>query len=63
MTLYISYTFCVPKNRRKDVIAFTLRIPRKLKKSLEDLAEQERRSLNEEMIWLLERALERRSER
>jgi predicted HicB family RNase H-like nuclease len=41
--------------------AFNLRMPKSLHKSLSDLAIAERRSLNDQIIYLLERSVVRRS--
>lgn len=38
-------------------IPVTFRLPAKVKERIERLAEQERRSLNEQMVYLLEQAL------
>lgn len=50
------YAITVPK--AQNVAPFALRLPKDLKKILEALAERERRSLNDQIIYALERWLE-----
>ncbi len=41
-----------------EMVAFSIRLPVSLRDRLEKLASKNRRSLNQELLWLLERALE-----
>lgn len=41
----------------EERIPVTFRLPAKVKERIERLAEQERRSMNEQMVYLLEQAL------
>jgi hypothetical protein len=42
---------------REEVVAFSIRLPRPLSDKIRQRAKQNRRSLNQEIIWLLEQAL------
>ena len=41
----------------KEVVAFNVRLPRPLNDRIRERAKQNRRSLNQEIVWLLEQAL------
>mgnify|MGYP000670662482 CR=1 FL=1 len=41
----------------KEVVAFSIRLPRPLNDRIRERAKQNRRSLNQEIVWLLEQAL------
>ncbi len=47
----------MPRKRREDLVAFSIRLPRRLSDTIRERAMRHRRSLNQEITWLLEQAL------
>jgi hypothetical protein len=46
------------KQKSKELVTVTLRYPLALREQLKALADKERRSLNEQIVYLLEKCLE-----
>jgi predicted HicB family RNase H-like nuclease len=46
------------ESRGEETIALSIRIPGSVKRIIQTRAKKNRRSLNQEIVWLLERALE-----
>jgi len=53
----------MPRKPTKYDAAFALRMPKKLKTSLEGISVRERRTLNEQIVYALERWVEKQSGR
>lgn len=47
----------VKKQDQEEVIALSVRLPVQLKLTIERMATEHRRSLNQECVWLLEQAV------
>jgi len=45
-------------DENKEVVAFTIRLPRHLSEIIRERARRNRRSLNQEITWLLEQTLQ-----
>ena len=48
----------MPKSKSEPTVSMTLRYPRSVRERLKAIADHERRSLNEQIVYALERWLE-----
>ena len=46
------------EDRSEETIALSIRVPESMRKIIEDRAWKNRRSLNQEIVWLLEQAMQ-----
>ena len=53
----------MPKKKREELVTVTLRYPKMLREQLKVVADKERRSLNEQIVYALERWLEQQKAR
>lgn len=59
----VCYNHSVPKEKSKDLVSVNLRYPREVREKMKAIAEKERRSLNEQIVYALERWLEQQKPR
>jgi predicted HicB family RNase H-like nuclease len=48
---------------KEEIVAFSIRLPRSVKDQIQDRAQENRRSLNQEIVWMLQQALDMLQER
>lgn len=53
----------MPKEKSKDLVSVNLRYPSWIRDRIKAIAEKERRSLNEQIVYVLERWLEQQKPR
>ena len=51
------------KAKDKEIVTVTLRYPKELREQLKVISERERRSLNEQIVYVLERWVEQQKNR
>jgi predicted HicB family RNase H-like nuclease len=42
----------------EEIVAFSIRLPRSLKEEIQERAQENRRSLNQEIVWMLQQAMD-----
>jgi predicted HicB family RNase H-like nuclease len=50
----------MPRQRVYDeeIVAFSIRLPRSLKEEIQERAQENRRSMNQEIVWMLQQTMD-----